>query len=142
MCTQHASNKKKGLNSFALYTLAIVLGIFSGLSDISFLQNFGLLISDIFIKIFKCISLPLIALSIIVTLCGYKSEDGMKAIWQRTLFYTLSTTVVAATISCVLYLLINPANINLLGENTVATPADNQVSYFLPSWNTKLWGCY
>ncbi len=90
----------------------IVLGIASGLSDISLFKNFGLAISDIFIRIFRCISLPIIALSLIVTLSSYRAEGVMKKIWQRIILYTLSTTIIAATVSCLLYLLINPANIN------------------------------
>ncbi|MBA2654786.1 MAG: dicarboxylate/amino acid:cation symporter [Gammaproteobacteria bacterium] len=111
MCTANKS-KQRFLNTFTLYTLMIVLGIASGLSDISLFKNFGLAISDIFIRIFRCISLPIIALSLIVTLSSYRAEGVMKKIWQRIILYTLSTTIIAATVSCLLYLLINPANIN------------------------------
>lgn len=111
-----------------LYSLAIVFGLLSGLSDISFLQSMGILISDVFIKIFKCISLPIIALSIIVTLSSYHSEGRMKKMWQRTIFYTLTTTIVAASVSCLLYLLIRPENVTVFVDHT---PATKQVSY----WN-------
>ncbi|MDR3478640.1 MAG: dicarboxylate/amino acid:cation symporter [Gammaproteobacteria bacterium] len=97
---------------FVIYLLMILLGIASGMSDISLLKDFGLLISDIFIKIFRCISMPIVALSLIVTLSSYSSEKSMRKIWQRTLFYTLSTTIIAATVSCLLYLIIKPTNAN------------------------------
>ena len=106
----------------------IALGIFSGMSDISLLKDFGLLISEIFIKIFKCISLPIIALSIIVTLSSYIADNSMKQIWQRSIIYTLSTTIIAASVSCLLYLIINPKNINLISEKIVASTS-NQVNY-------------
>ena len=56
----------------------ILLGILSGYSDITLLKTFGLFISDMFIKIFKCISLPIIALSIIVTLSNYRADGIMR----------------------------------------------------------------
>lgn len=115
MCVNHSPPKRK-IKLPILYLAAIVLGIFSGLSDVEMLQNFGILISDIFIKIFKCISLPIIALSLIVTLSSYRSDGGMRKVWQRTLLYTLTTTLIAAALSCVLYLLIAPANV-LTGDS-------------------------
>ncbi len=127
MCAEHKLNKK--YNSAIIYLIAILLGIFSGMSDISILQNFGILISDIFIKIFKCISLPIIALSIIVTLSNYAAEESMQKIWQRTIFYTITTTIIAASVSCGLYLLINPENVTLIDGN-IAPPVTNSVNYF------------
>src|SRR5690348_15589960 len=92
----------------ALYFIAILLGIFSGLSEMPSLHAVAGLISDIFIRIFQCISLPIIALSIIVTLSSYTAEIGLRKIWKRTLLFTFSTTFVAAAISALLYLLIQP----------------------------------
>lgn len=130
MCMQHDSAKKSvNYNTFLFYLIAIVSGIACGLSDIPLLQNFGLMISDLFIKIFKCISLPIIALSLIVTLASYGDDRGMKSIWQRTLLYTLTTTVVAAALSCALYLLIAPQTILHSAEVPINTPM-HEGSYF------------
>ena len=129
MCAQHDLNKNKNYNSAIMYLIAIVLGILTGLSDIAPLENFGLMISDIFIKIFKCISLPIIALSIIVTLSSYSNDGGMHKLWQRAICYTISTTIIAASVTCGLYLLIKPQNVSLLTE-MASTPVANQTSYF------------
>lgn len=119
MCAQEENVKRTKLfRSSLFYLLMVVLGIFSGLSDFQPLQAFGVLISDIFIKIFKCISMPIIALSIIVTLSNYNTDGAMKKIWQRTIFYTLSTTIIAACVSVFLYLLIRPSNVQaILGHS-------------------------
>lgn len=110
MCANHSTRKKQRCLSVPLiYLIMIFLGIFSGLSEISLLKSFGLFISDLFIKVFKCISLPIIALSIIVTLSGYRSDGMMKVIWRRTMIYTLATTLLAAGVSCILYILIHPS---------------------------------
>jgi len=112
-----------------IYTLMIGLGIASGMSDIAFLKDFGLLISDLFIKIFKCISLPIISLSIIVTLANYSSDALMKNIWHRTIKYTFTTTLIAASISCLLYLLIQPNTVQV-NLNTTTTAATSKLGYF------------
>lgn len=129
MCAQHSTIPKRSISSAKLYFIAIVLGIISGYSDIAVLQNIGLLISDIFIKIFKCISMPIIALSIIVTLSQYSADGKMHTIWQKTLLYTISTTIVAATVACILYLLISPSNIGGAASVTIPNNALNS-NYF------------
>lgn len=110
MCSHHTAPKRRAWFSLPLiYAVMIAFGIYSGLSSHSFLQSLGLFIADVFIKIFKCISLPIISLSIIVTLSQYRSDGIMRSIWRRTMTYTLGTTIVAAGISCLLYILIQPA---------------------------------
>jgi Na+/H+-dicarboxylate symporter len=111
-----------------LYALMIAFGVYSGLSDIVLLKSLGLFISDVFIRIFKCISLPIIALSIIVTLANYRSDGVMRSVWQRTMCYTLGTTLIAAAISCTLYLLIHPSMVNVSAMSPAQMPHE-QLSY-------------
>ena len=106
-----------------LYALMILLGVLCGMSDIALLKSLGLFISDVFIRIFKCISLPIIALSIIVTLSNYRSEGSMRTVWRRTMCYTLGTTLVAASISCLLYLLIKPSMVAVVSNAATGVSA-------------------
>ena len=138
MCTQHSPIQKKKISSATLYLIAVILGIISGYSDIAILQKVGLVISDIFIKVFKCISMPIIALSIIVTLSQYNAEGAMRKIWQRTLFYTVTTTIVAAGLACVLYLLISPTNVGGIvniptGNETINADYFSHITNLIPS---------
>jgi Na+/H+-dicarboxylate symporter len=112
-----------------LYILMILLGLLSGFSDVALLKSTGLFIADVFIRIFKCISLPIIFLSIIVTLSNYRSDGLMRRVWQRTLCYTLGTTLVAAMISCLLYLLIHPSPVSM-DTHSVSALAPSEISYF------------
>ncbi len=118
----------------------IGLGIASGMSNIVFLKDLGLLVSDLFIKLFKCISLPIISLSIIVTLASYTTDGLMKKIWQRTLTYTFSTTVIAATISCLLYMIIQPHSVQVTAnfQGTEATHSLGYISYLVNIVPTNL----
>lgn len=129
MCAHNKTIKSKLTQPVFLYMLMIILGIISGVSNIDYLQSFGLMISDIFIKIFKCISMPIIALSIIVTISNYDFDDGlMTKVWRKTLFYTLSTTIIAATVSCLLYLIIKPSSVTTVIQKTT-TVATQNVTY-------------
>ncbi|MBA2711369.1 MAG: dicarboxylate/amino acid:cation symporter [Tatlockia sp.] len=130
MCAQHIQQKKSWLSTPVIYALMILLGILSGYSDIALLKNFGLLIADLFIKIFKCISLPIIALSIIVTISNYRTDGLMRTVWRRAMTYTLGTTFVAAAISCLLYLLIHPHMIGLAQTKNVLIEPSSQLGYF------------
>lgn len=139
MCAQQHSSKNSSIwfSTPVLYAVMILLGIFAGMSDIPLLKSLGLFIADVFIKIFKCISLPIIALSLIVTLSSYRSEGAMKGIWRRTMQYTLSTTLVAATISCVLYLIIHPSMVNVGAQKIQGPTGDfhylSHLSGLIPS---------
>lgn len=95
------------------FIIAVLIGIFSGYSDIWLLQQSGLFLSKIFINIFKCLSIPVISLSIIVTMAGFYIQTHIQAIWKRTLLYTFTTTLIAAGISFILYGLIQPASVPL-----------------------------
>lgn len=128
MCANHSQKAKKPYNQMIIYLLMILLGIFSGFSGISFLENLGTLVSDIFIRIFKCISLPIITLSIIVAISSISSGNATHKIWQRTLFYTIATTIVAATLSALFYLIIKPNDFGLQIQDTTSDTI-KQVSY-------------
>lgn len=82
------------------------------------------MLSEVFIKLFKCISLPIISLSIIVTLANYRTDTLMKSIWQRTIRYTISTTLIAASISCLLYILIQPETVQVASSANTLPTAD------------------
>ncbi len=129
MCTQHVKKKQFNFNAPMVYVVIIILAIISGLSDMGVLKTAGLIISDIFIRIFKCISLPIIALSIVVTLSNYRSEGTMKVVWRRTMSYTLGTTLVAAGVSFLLYNLIQPHTVGLTNAVLSVSSIDSQPSY-------------
>lgn len=93
----------------------VVLGLVSGYSDVWILQQTGSFFSNLFINIFKCLSIPVISLSIIVTLAGFRQEVSAKSIWKRTLLYTFTSTFIAAVVSFILYVVLHPALINLPG---------------------------
>lgn len=123
------SNKKTVfLNTPVLYAMMITLGILAGCNYWPWLNHTGLFVAEIFIKLFKCLSLPIIALSIIVTLIQTKTEGKLRLIWRRTLTYTFTTTFVAALVSMILYRTIAPS---MMSAAEVITPVNQAGNY----WN-------
>jgi Na+/H+-dicarboxylate symporter len=92
-----------------LYALAIILGCACGYGNL--MQPVSDFISSAFMKIFKCMSLPIIAVSVIVSISQQSANLQLKQIGKHTLLYTLGTTVIASFVACILYLLISPSNI-------------------------------
>ena len=137
-CCGHSSNKK-----FVFYIIAIVLGIVCGLSNIEILQQIGKCCSEIFIKIFKCISMPVISLSVIVALSTYGAEKSMNKVWKKTLKYTFGTTLVAACVSALLYIFISPNNAGLSFdsslENSITT---DYLKYLLDIIPDNIFGAF
>lgn len=122
MCMQHnlenlSKNNSKKQYQVIYYIVAISFAIFSAMSGIIVLQNLGKLVADIFINMFKCISMPIIATSIIVTFIQYDNKVLNSRIWQRALLYTLTTTMIAASLACILYILLKPSSINVITDN-------------------------
>lgn len=97
----------------ACYLVAIVLGLVNGLWGSQFWQTAGQFISDIFIRLFRFIAIPIIAVSIISTLATISRSKESGKIFRHTIFYTLFTTVLAASLAAVLFVLYAPANVAL-----------------------------
>lgn len=101
--------------------VAVVGGVLSALSNVDIFIHIGKGIADIFVAIFKALSLPLIALSLITTLSKDISRAFMKTVGLRSFLYTLSTTFVAACVACIFYYWVSPGNI-------IATPTHSKAA--------------
>jgi len=128
MCAHHTPTKKVDY-TYLLFLLAIILAIAAGISDVEILHKIAGVISMIFVKIFQCISLPIIALSLIVTLSRYDSSGEMKAIWQKTIFYTILTTMIAALVAMILYLIIAPQSIATVAPTAPTASTTSYLSH-------------
>lgn len=106
-----------------LYALAIILGCICGYGN--FLQPASDFISNAFMKIFKCMSLPIIAISVIVSISQQSNNIQLKQIGKHTLLYTIGTTVIASAVACILYLLISPSNITSMINGTPVDAIQN-----------------
>lgn len=104
------------------FAAAIILGIFNGLFPTEFGLTVAQFLSDVFVRLFKFISVPIIAVTICYTIARLGSAHTQKTLWKRTLGYTLSTTLIAAGVGAALYYFFTPANV------TAAATADAGLS--------------
>ncbi len=93
------------LNAFILY--GAFLGVLTGFYQPALFPA-AQAVSDVVINLLKLISLPLIFFSVTATISGMTSIDEMRLIGRKVIKYTLSTTLIAATIALIIFLLIDP----------------------------------
>ncbi len=114
--------------SLIAYTIAIILGILNGVLGNDLMLSGADFISSVFVRLFKFVSIPIIAVSILTTLATVSESRESGKIFRHTIFYTLLTTIVAASVAACLYLFFAPSNISAAG---VQAPASvSKLSYF------------
>lgn len=105
-----------------LYVVAIVLGLINGFYGSEIWIQTGEFISTTFIRLFRFIAVPIIAVSIIATLSQISRSTESGRIFRHSVFYTLLTTILAATLAAILFELFAPANVTL-SDTTQASEA-------------------
>lgn len=123
---------RKGFLSVLLVLLAMGAGVWSGLSESPLLMGGAGIVSDLFMRLLKLVSLPLIFLAITSTVSGMSDFKEMRTLGKRVFLYTVGTTIVAAVIALALFLLIDPVRTTLTtaGEAVVAQDG-SYMSFFL-----------
>lgn len=106
--------------------LALLLGGIFGFLNLPFVNGFAEITGKLFIGMLKLISLPMIFLAIVSTLTRMTSLSEAGFLLRKILKYTLFTTVIAATIGMVLFLVIQPVK---SAEAAIAV-VPKQGSYF------------
>ena len=112
-------NKWSNQNNTSLLLFSI-LGILIGIFDIPIVIDICQLVTEIFIKIFKLISMPILFLSIICCFSKIENIQDFKKIGKKTVSYTLFTTTIASCIALGAYITISPAN--LIPANNLSNP--------------------
>lgn len=115
-----------------LYVAAIALGLINGFYGSEFWIQCGEFISTIFIRLFRFIAVPIIAVSIIATLSQISRSTESGRIFRHCIFYTLLTTILAASVAALLFEIFSPANVTL-SDTTQASAAISGIqgkSYF------------
>ena len=108
---------------------ALVLGALLGLLGIAWLNEVMNFVATIYTRLFQLLAVPTIVLAVITTFATFGSQ-GSGRIFGRTLTYTLLTTISAAAVGAVLYVLVAPGNLpaEALGNSVEAVEAP-QTSY-------------
>ena len=129
---QHG-HKQRRISPTITLLLAALAGLLTGWMDAPLVNSVCQVVADIFLRLLKLVSLPIIFFSLVSTLSGMGGFSDVKALGGQVLKYTLLTTVIAATISLGLYLCIDPASpvIPLVGADQPEVPATGYWAYLL-----------
>ena len=113
-----------------LWIGALVVGAVLGLLGISWLDEVMNFVATVYTRLFQLLAVPTIVLAVITTFATFGSK-GSGRICGRTLTYTLLTTIAAAAVGAILYVLIAPGNLPLDAVNDASnlSPLTSQLSY-------------
>lgn len=116
--------------SYAIFfTLAIILGVVNGYFQTQVGNDVANFLTDIFIRLFKFVSVPIIGVTICLTIAQMNSSDSQKSLWKRTLTYTITTTIAAATVAAVLFYVIAPQNVSTVGASETISALEGKSGY-------------
>ncbi len=106
-----AEGRKKRLRTAIFYIGGLVIGALIGVLNIDAVNELMGFIATVFTRLFSLVAVPVIALSLITTLAKLNHGSNGGRIFMHTVFYTLLTTILAASLAGILFVLIAPENI-------------------------------
>ena len=101
---------RRRLNPAQLLIIALLLGLGCAWLNCPAINQASELVSELFIRLLKLVSLPIIFFSLLATLSGMGSMAHARVLGGRVIRYTLLTTLAAAAFALLLYILIDPAS--------------------------------
>ncbi|MDP0561709.1 MAG: dicarboxylate/amino acid:cation symporter [Candidatus Endonucleobacter sp. (ex Gigantidas childressi)] len=117
-------SKQSTLSTALVLLLAGLLGLLCAWLNHPFINQACEIVSDIFIRLLKLVSLPIIFFSLLSTLSGMGGMTDARRLGSKILKYTLLTTIMAAGLALTLYIIIDPAgsvnSVNLMTSETQA----------------------
>jgi len=124
-----------------LWIGALVVGAILGLLGLDWLNGLMDFLATVYTRLFQLLAVPTIVLAVITTFATFGSK-GSGRIFGRTLIYTLLTTFAAAVVGALLYVVVAPSNLPLLGEANVAEMLPEEAQKLLPQSGETKWGLH
>ncbi len=112
--------------------LSIFMGILLSFIPVSQIYTISEYLVKIIMNFLKFVSLPMIFLSLTATITKLEDQKSFKLIFGKTLKYTLLTTIIAAIIAMILYILVDPASTsNLISTSQTESPTQEGMAKYL-----------
>jgi len=113
------------------FILAIVLGMILGWMNHPMIDGGASIIAEIFIRLLKLVSLPIIFLSIVSTASGMQNADEVRVLGGKVLKYTLLTTILAASLALILFWVLDPVRVGFEGGQNPNLGNKGYVDYLI-----------
>ncbi|MCI6197963.1 MAG: dicarboxylate/amino acid:cation symporter [Prevotella sp.] len=101
-----------------LWIGALVVGAAIGMARVGWIDNIMSFIASVYTRLFQLLAVPTIVLAVITTLSTLGGQKDSGRIFRTALKYTILTTVAAAAVGLVLYIIVAPGNLpsNLINK--------------------------
>lgn len=96
------------IRSFKFLLAMVALGVLAGTAQQPAVLKFAHILSDIFMRLLKLVSLPIISFSLLATLTSMGKWSEIKNLGQHVIRYTIITTLLSAVTAWMLYIIIEP----------------------------------
>lgn len=110
---------------------ALIVGAILGLLQTGWLDDVMNFVAMIYVRLFQLLAVPTIVLAVATTLTSLGKGQEAGRIFRHTISYTLLTTIVAAAVGLLLYVVIAPGQLDIKTVETdspLSTPS-TQLSY-------------
>lgn len=104
-------NSNSQVNKLALWIGALALGALLGALGIEWLNALMNFIATAYTRLFRLLAVPTIALAVATTLASLGNHAETGKMFRHALAYTFLTTIAAAAVGLVLYIIVSPGNL-------------------------------
>jgi len=129
MCSDTGKSRTRRWLGNILLFAGMGMGLLTGWADLPAFNSLASGTSDLFLRLLKLISLPIIFLAVAATITGMKDLQEMRKMGRKVFIYTLGTTLIAAAVALTLYILIDPAKQAMGLQESVVADIGQQKSY-------------
>ena len=114
-----------------LWIGALLVGAILGLLGLDWLNNLMDFLATVYTRLFQLLAVPTIVLAVITTFATFGSKGSGK-IFVHTLIYTLLTTLTAAVVGALLYVVVSPGNlpVETISQGNNAIEEVPQLTYY------------
>ena len=114
-----------------LWIGALLVGAVLGLLGLDWLNNLMDFLATVYTRLFQLLAVPTIVLAVITTFATFGSK-GSGRIFGHTLVYTLLTTLAAAVVGALLYVVVSPGNlpVEAINQGSHAIEEAPQQTYY------------
>ena len=110
-----------------LWIAALVVGAILGILGLDLINATADFVATIYTRLFQLLAVPTIVLAVITTFATFGSK-GSGRIFGHTLTYTLLTTIAAAAIGAILYVIIAPGSLDTIQQTSA--PQQPDLTYY------------
>ena len=110
---------------------ALIVGAVLGLLGLGWLNDVMNFVATVYTRLFQLLAVPTIVLAVITTFATFGSK-GSGRIFGHTLIYTLLTTIAAAAVGALLYVVVAPGNLpaEAISSSTQPSGISPQTSFY------------